>query len=284
MLTEEQRINLVSFSEEGESENLDALLKEIEVSSKVEPGALQGFLFIDSDGNERTLLHIASAHGHEETVKVLLNHKFSPKILDEEGNTSLHIACYADSEINFKVVDLLLSSTMGPKHDLINTRNNCGDTALCNALWIKSEVGNEIVKLLVDEGADVNLGDGVLKPLWACFKKNHISDIDIQNFNYLLDHGADYLYSDGVVGNAMHSLASQGFVAMVKILIEKAKQDNSLSKLMVKSHNTLYEGASVLEIAQDSRNADRTEEFQKWYQESNDSIKKDLLVELVGDV
>ena len=282
MLNESQIRQLVDYCEYADDQShqlLDDMLNGIEETGVFKESALQKMRFTDSDGNERTLLHIAVAKGNTNVVRVLLNHKFSPKTLDDDGNTSLHLACYADSDVKEEVVSMLLRAVKSSKSAFIDTLNAADHTALNNALYISKPIGHEIVKMLVSEGADVNYNS----PLWNCFMKVRITKVDVDNFKFLLDKGADYLHTDGVVGNAMHRIASNGFTELAEILYSKGKQDHHIAELFKKTDTSCYNNKRVIEIARDERNVDRTADFQKWYDTHKGHIKNDIEVELSGD-
>ena len=50
-----------------------------------------------NDGGD-TPLHLAAAHGHTETVRLLLSNKANCNLVNEHGNTPLHYACFWNNE------------------------------------------------------------------------------------------------------------------------------------------------------------------------------------------
>uniref|UniRef100_A0A0N4ZX42 Osteoclast-stimulating factor 1 n=1 Tax=Parastrongyloides trichosuri TaxID=131310 RepID=A0A0N4ZX42_PARTI len=101
-------------------------------------------------------LHEASRRGNLKFVKECLDNGVSPNSLDKSGATPLFWACHSGF---VDIVKLLLSL----KNIDINNKNKMGDTALHAAAW---KGRGEIVELLVEAGADVNLkNDDKNKPV-----------------------------------------------------------------------------------------------------------------------
>ena len=91
-----------------------------------------------------------------------------------------------------------------------------------NALTIASNNGyTEIVKLLLNKGADVNSGGG--ECLQAASSMGHIEIV-----NVLLDKGADVNSQGGRYGNALQAASSMGHIEIVKLLLDKGADVNSL--------------------------------------------------------
>jgi ankyrin repeat protein len=90
-----------------------------------------------------------------------------------------------------------------------------------NALTIASSNGYpEIVKLLLDKGADVNGQGG--QYLQAASSMGHI-----ENVNILLEKGADVNSQGGEYGNALQAAVIRNHIEIVNILLEKGADVNS---------------------------------------------------------
>jgi len=121
-------------------------------------------------------LHGASAYGHVESSRVLLDHGANVNAQEDEGFTPL---LYASLWGHLRVAQLLL------EHKAIsNARNNDDDTPLNMAL----RHGHlEIVRLLLEHGADVAArGEGGFTPYQIAIRDGH-DDIA----KLLLEHGAE---------------------------------------------------------------------------------------------
>ncbi|MDF2965326.1 MAG: alpha-latroinsectotoxin-Lt1a-like isoform [Rickettsiaceae bacterium] len=224
-----------------------------------------------------TSLHIAVNNGDIKLIKHLLDNNADPFLKDSYGRTSLHLACsyFKGFTPNPDIVKLLISSAGDKARLLVNEIDEDGDTALCNAVWIPGNLSNEIVKLLLDSGANPNIGK--FKPLANCIA--HGLDVNSENINnknieLLLEHEADYQESDKIVGNALHLAASRGYIAAAELLINKSLHDKSLVSTISPCYDTLYKGGSIKDIALDERNFNRTESFINWYHKQEDSLKE----------
>uniref|UniRef100_A0A2N9HEC5 Potassium channel n=1 Tax=Fagus sylvatica TaxID=28930 RepID=A0A2N9HEC5_FAGSY len=131
------------------------------------------------DSNGRTVLHIAAGEGSENCVNQLLEYGANPNIRDLDGNVPLWVAMLGDHE---PVIKLLLdnganlhSGDIGQFACTAAEQNNLkllkeiircgGDVMHCKtngatALHIAVSEGNtEIVKFLLDQGADIDKPD-----------------------------------------------------------------------------------------------------------------------------
>ncbi len=103
---------------------------------------------IDKDG--RTFLMTAVIDGTEELVRSLLTLGCEVNTKDKQGLTALHLAAI-NNKIN--VVTILLS--FGADINIVDDNGN-------SALWyaaMKLEKNSEVIKVLLDNGSDVNLAN-----------------------------------------------------------------------------------------------------------------------------
>lgn len=103
-----------------------------------------------------TALTIAALQRNYDIVARLLEAGADVNIKNRMGNTALHIATligYAHSP-NAKRIIKALVDISGVE---LNTMNNRGDTPLINAVRVPESFDIEVIKMLLDAGADVNL-------------------------------------------------------------------------------------------------------------------------------
>ena len=144
----------------------------------------------------------AAEEGNVKRALFYLDRGLDPNTSDADGNTILMIACrlgHAD-----------LASTLIARKASLTRQTRAGDTALMMA----SLAGNlEMVKLLVDAGAPVKLGDGYQAIHYAAFSGS--TDV----LSYLLEHGAD---KDAVAPNSYTPLmlaAREGHMEAAEALL-----------------------------------------------------------------
>ncbi|KAI9838290.1 MAG: hypothetical protein M1819_005558 [Sarea resinae] len=158
-----------------------------------------------------TLLHIASTHNLQSTVRVLLENDTNIEAEDVFGNRPLHFA----SQWGFgKLVDMFL----GAKAE-IGAKRNDQNTALQLAAANGHE---EIVKRLLRYGADVNESTGETgNALQAAAYKGSKMLVQI-----LLNNGAEVNAQGGAYGNALQAASATGQDAVVQLLLEKDAKVN----------------------------------------------------------
>ena len=99
-----------------------------------------------------TPLHYAVSNGHLKTVRVLLASGADANALDEEGRAPIHLWAEDQARGPIAMAQLLVES--GAQLERKNGRN-------MTALQVAAEMGNdEVVKILVSLGADVNARSG----------------------------------------------------------------------------------------------------------------------------
>jgi ankyrin repeat protein len=117
----------------------------------------------------------------DELIAVLKNENIDLSQKNEFGNTPLHVACNPIDAINAGIVELLLKYPLD-----INARGIDDCTPLYYAI---GKGDNDIVKLLIDNGADVNIPDSHGNtPLMAAAD---MFDDDDTILKLLLENGAD---------------------------------------------------------------------------------------------
>ena len=161
------------------------------------------------NNNDGTPLHWAAAGGHTNVVELLIKH--GAEINAENGGFSTPLV-FAEQREHSETVELLR------KHGA-----NMGSQPLIQAVTI----GNiEQVKLLLSEGADVNikLKNGQTTLLLACQRrKKKVAEL-------LIDKGADVNTKDNYGRTPLHFLAQQDSTDTVKRLIAKGADVNVKDK------------------------------------------------------
>jgi ankyrin repeat protein len=229
----------------------------------------------DEEGN--TPLHKACEKGDLELVKLLINSGANPLLQNEDGETVLHIACKEEAENNYEIVKFIINSlNRNDIKQLINITTAADETALYHAIWLKGEESNKIVKLLLEEGADPNIGNDFTNPLFGCLvrKPFYRDSENLENIRLLIEHGANYLRNDKVVGNAFFRAAAEGYVEAAQIIFEKAKQDHNIGQLVTPAIKSVYPGMSVIEVATDKGNKECAEKFVEWYKDKYSEVTK----------
>jgi ankyrin repeat protein len=102
-------------------------------------------------GSNETLLHLALANNHREIVGLLLQKGANPELADNAGWKPLAVAAKS-GPLSLPVVELLLQ--YGANVDSINLRLKQSALHLCATGGLR-----EIARILLDRGAQVDLGD-----------------------------------------------------------------------------------------------------------------------------
>lgn len=159
-----------------------------------------------TDDNGMTVIHWAAKKGHELVVRTLLDHGAHISATDNLGETALHLASYEGYE---SIVRLLLENEAD-----ISTTNNAGETAIHSA----AAGGHEsVVLLLLGKGADISVTDkeGQMA-LHLAAMRGHESVVLL-----LLEKGADISVSDNRGETPLHWAAIGGYESLVLKLIVK---------------------------------------------------------------
>ena len=158
---------------------------------------------INQMGDLNTPLSTACERSRRDVVKFLVEKGADVNLLEKHKRSPLSISC---SQGDVESVRVLLDHGAlidnGAEYPLINASTN-------GSL--------EIVKMLVEKGADVNkLDSNGNTPLSITCSNNNIAII-----NYLIDHNADVNQ-----GNALYNACENGNLEVAKLLIEKGANVN----------------------------------------------------------
>ncbi|MBN1974174.1 MAG: ankyrin repeat domain-containing protein [Sedimentisphaerales bacterium] len=220
------------------------------------------------DETGRTALYIAVQNNNIDLVKILLSAKADINIGNNRGQTPIDIAVRQNRK---EILDLFSRSvTISTLHAAVKLKNmekvkefldkgadvneyENGDTPLLIAV---NNDSNDIAKLLLEHGADPNIGDeGSYTPLYyAIWNSNKdmvnlliskgakvnfsasegdsilyeavwMEDFDI--VKALVDNGAKYDVKDEDGSTALYEAASQGSIDMVKLFLSKGIDKSS---------------------------------------------------------
>jgi ankyrin repeat protein len=147
-----------------------------------------GFDIETKNSKQRTLLSWACEHEYVNIVKFLCTRHANPTTKDFENVTPLHIAC---EKGNLNIVKLLT-----PYLELKDINTDQIITPLNVACASANKNALEIVKHLVEQGADVNAVDDVgsglrITPLLTCLTSVRPEDQQLEILKYLISKGAD---------------------------------------------------------------------------------------------
>ncbi len=120
-----------------------------------------------TNSQNRTALMTTCLLGHINKTKELLGIGASTNIQDDDGNTALMDAIHSR---NKKMVELMLQHE--PDVSQVNQSNHAKDTALILAVKHKTP-NEEIIKLLLEAGADPELNDAKQQSAWLIAKQKH---------------------------------------------------------------------------------------------------------------
>ncbi|KAK3939988.1 Serine/threonine-protein phosphatase 6 regulatory ankyrin repeat subunit A [Diplogelasinospora grovesii] len=210
----------------------------------------------------RSALHWAASLGDVKCAEVLTQ---DPTInlripVDTDGRTPLHDASIKG---HMNVVDVLLKSEEIRCH--VNAKDNRGRTALH---WVAEYGRDDLVRLLVDRGADVSAGDeygdtalhraarganieekdrGGQTPLYQAAWQGHEAIVRL-----LLDKGANIEEKDQNGRTPLLWAAERGHEAIVRLLLDKGanieeKNDDGQTPLSVADNNGCEEIVRLLQ-------------------------------------
>jgi len=167
-------------------------------------------LMNQKDQQGKTPLHHAIETGHDHIAKYLIVQGADLDLKDENNDSLLHYAAFMGS---LEIADMLLKKGV--------TSINEGDKENMTPLHLSCERGHpEIVKLLLDHGADIEAKDGMGRtPLAFTAGSRNMEVVHI-----LVERGADINYSVAYQGRSYSALtlaAMYGFKDLVDYLIDK---------------------------------------------------------------
>jgi serine/threonine-protein phosphatase 6 regulatory ankyrin repeat subunit A/serine/threonine-protein phosphatase 6 regulatory ankyrin repeat subunit B len=150
------------------------------------------------DEKNKTALHYAAERGSLENVKYLVEHGADINAKDEKNKTALHYATESrDSEMVSDSIYFLSVTKQLPSL--------------------------ELVKYLVEHGADVNAKDEKNMTALHYAAILYLSEI----FMYLVEHGADINEKDENNRTALHYAAERGLLEIVKYLVKHGADINA---------------------------------------------------------
>jgi ankyrin repeat protein len=204
-----------------------------------------------ADKSGVTALMTAAESGYLKTAQLLLARGAQLNARDEKGRTALeHAGNHRPVVVllsGAKSGNLAVAAMMGNTAEVqrflkeganVNAKDDHGQTALILAV----ELGRlEVVKLLLDEGADVNLG----KPLMYAADKGNVEIARL-----LLDRGAD-VNAKGPFGTALTKACEKDHRATASLLLDRgaevnAKDQNDETPLMKACARGYKETAGLL--------------------------------------
>jgi ankyrin repeat protein len=214
-------VNAITWSQTNSSNLLSSILSNYKYpihlaamagSIKIIDALLERSVFINtpaSDGS--TPLLLATHYNQYDTLIHLIAKGAEPKLSMGTGSTPLHQAAYKGW---YKITEELI------KYININTIDSAGETPLLTASFQEK---NEIIKLLIDKGANIHitLPNGAGNLFYAA--QNGFADI------------AELLLKQGINPNetrttdlfsALHIAAYKGNLDVVKLLVEYGTNDN----------------------------------------------------------
>ena len=188
------------------------------------------------DAEGRTALHVAVAEGDETAVQVLLKSNIAVDATDHAGFRAVHYARWRDlmwhrSRVNPELAELLRKAGSRDSPTLAAARGdldavrafvaadpaavNDGDGIQKRPLSAAVEHGHrEIVRFLLDNGADPSLPEGRLCPYGSSLMTATVAD-DLEVATWLLEAGADpngHVNSSGSPAIRAHSDAMRGLL------------------------------------------------------------------------
>lgn len=195
--------------------------------------------FVEGDA----ALHLASRNGHLEVVEFLLSMGAEVNLQNNFSCTPLSLAV---SHGHLEIVKLLIRHGSD-----VNERDNLGASPLLLAVMVLpflDEKGNdvsgnysvrilgddryrkEIIKLLIEEGADVNAANEEGEaPLWTASLHGDMEIIEL-----LIKKGADVNTCDNKFRiTPLHMVAELGQIEIVELLLENGAYVNPLSSKMI---------------------------------------------------
>lgn len=165
----------------------------------------------ESSSHERTALHEASARGHEDTLRLLLESGANLEVKEYRGLTALSLAAMGGLEAN---VQLLLNAGAS-----IDTKDRCRVTAL---FWAAQKNHSTVAQPLLENGAGIEVKDSDGKT--ALFEAAHDGRAAIVEL--LLNNGANGEAMDLDGMGALFWAAENRHDAVVQLLLQNGVDTN----------------------------------------------------------
>ena len=146
----------------------------------------------NGDSNGNPLIYYAVHGGKTEVVKILIDAGADPTARDCAGGTPIHIAVFKRST---EIVKILIEAG-----EDVNVITQGGLTPLHLASWGSGRI--EIIKFLIDSGADLTARYGSKTPLLDAARYNSMDVLQ-----YFVSHGADPHVKDGQGNTLLHVAA-----------------------------------------------------------------------------
>ena len=183
-----------------------------------------------------TSLHIAAKRGHEEIAKLLIHNGANIEAKCDALFTPLYLAVFHEKN---KIAMMLLKLGANPNTNGLGDQNSLHFAA-------KSGVGHEIMKELIERGADINAvtDDKNETPLFYATRYDYQESIEI-----LLDYGADVNVANTGGWTALYNATSMNRpgrkITVAKLLAHGANVDGTgeTGKNSTPLHHAFHDGS-----------------------------------------
>ncbi|USP80476.1 hypothetical protein yc1106_07750 [Curvularia clavata] len=142
---------------------------------------------------QQNALHLASRAGDHDAVAVLISLGVEPALTDDEGLNALH---YAAQSGNYETINILLETAVTTRPSLVASKDNRGRNLLHHLLSAKSEIRQETIRLLLDNGADGSELDASGNTPLAGYFKQARGEPDVKICQQLLSIKGSSLFID----------------------------------------------------------------------------------------
>ncbi|CAK8698608.1 transient receptor potential cation channel subfamily A member 1-like isoform X2 [Clavelina lepadiformis] len=192
----DDRTCLMWAAEENRSDALTILLRRNKMRLMIE----------ERDKYNNTALHLASVKGHTDTVKLLLNHRASADIKNDDDRTTLHMASLHGH-------DAIIPDLVNRDRSIINS----GDEEANSALHLAAIGGNlNCVSVLIQSGANIELRNARQWTPLDCAAAYGWA----KAARCLLEAGASIQPRGKIKVCALHLACQRGHVEMVHLLLQ----------------------------------------------------------------
>jgi ankyrin repeat protein len=178
----------------------------------------------DCNDEGYTALHYAARWGQEEVAKLLLRKGANRSATRTNNNMPIAEAVY---EGHLQLVKLLLPRDPDRFRDMSLSKSQADAGYLGKALQRAAGAGQEeVVRLLLQFGADVSSGTGI-NALPVASRRGHIRIVRL-----LLDAGADMNVTTALYGSALQEACSEGRDNVVQALLQRGADINLHSPVL----------------------------------------------------